>query len=42
MNRLLLRALLFTLGSAVCFHLVLPLWWVLIQLQKGCFPCPII
>ena len=42
MNRILLRALLFTLGNAVCFHVVLPLWWVLIQLQKGAFPCRII
>ena len=42
MNRMLLRVLLFTLGNVLCFHLVLPLWWVLIQLQKGAFSCPII
>ncbi len=42
MNRALLRVLLFTLGNAICFHVVLPLWWVLIQLQKGVFPCRII
>lgn len=42
MNRTLLRALLFTLGNAMCFHVVLPLWWILIQLQKGAFPWQII
>lgn len=37
MNGVLLRALLFTLGNAFCFHVLLPLWWVLIRLQEGGF-----